>query len=64
MSKKQSNRARATEPETVSCHVRFPIPLYDWLTGKAAPEFKSPQKKVIEIVLAAQEADARQEQIA
>lgn len=64
MSKKQSNKARATEPETVSCHVRFPVPLYKWLTDKAQPEFKSPQKKVIEIVLAAQDAERQQEQVA
>lgn len=50
--------------ETVSCHVRFPTPLYRWLMDKAQPEFKSPQKKVIELVLAAQEAESRQEQAA
>jgi hypothetical protein len=64
MSKKRINKVRANEPETVSCHVRFPVPIYQWLTGKAAPEFKSAQKKVIEIVLAAQEAEAREEQAA
>jgi hypothetical protein len=64
MSKKKASRPRANEPETVSCHVRFPVPLYQWLSNKATPEFKSAQKKVIEIVLAAQEAESRQEQAA
>lgn len=64
MSKKRTTKARTAEQETVSCHVRFPVPLYDWLTTKAKPEFKSPQKKVIELVLAAQEAEARQEEAA
>jgi hypothetical protein len=64
MSKKRINKVRVNEPETVSCHVRFPVPLYDWLASKAKPEFKSPQKKVIELVLAAQEAELRQEEAA
>jgi hypothetical protein len=42
------------EPETVSCHVRFPKPVYDWLARKAEPQFKSVQQVVIEIALKAQ----------
>jgi hypothetical protein len=57
-------QTKRPESQTTSCHVRFPLPIYQWLSDKASPQFKSVQQIVIEIVIAAQQSETQREEAA
>lgn len=53
------------EPDTVSCHVRFPRELFKWLEREVPGRYRSVQERVIELARDAQRnEEARQEQAA